>query len=110
MNKQDILNLVDWKIAKVMVEEWNQEISLRTWSAGDRIKFLQYHETNKDREFYMATIAALSICDDAGKRIFDDKDIPALSEKSGNALQTVVEAALKLNGLYKEATDDAKKD
>ena len=46
-----------------------------------------------------ARLVALSVVDADGARIFDERDIGALGEKSAQALERVFQVAMRLSGL-----------
>ncbi len=50
-----------------------------------------------------------TICDpDTGELLFDDADLETLREYSGNAIQTLFDAATKVNGLGRKETAEEK--
>jgi hypothetical protein len=56
-----------------------------------------------------ATVCAMSIVDESGKRLFSESDIEALGRKSYKALDRVKTAAEKLNALTADEVDELEK-
>lgn len=55
------------------------------------------------------TVVMLTVCDDAGNRLFTKEQFAALSHKSAEPLKRIFSAASDLNGLGKEATEKLEK-
>jgi hypothetical protein len=53
-----------------------------------------------------AQLAAMACCDEAGNRLFTDRDVPELAKLPGAVLQAVLDAVSRLSGLGK-ATQQA---
>ena len=51
----------------------------------------------------------MTVCDENGKRIFKDEDIPALGKKSAKALSLIFDKAQELNGLSDEDVEKLSK-
>ena len=49
----------------------------------------------------------MTICDEEGKRLHTLEDIPALADKSFEALKRVHDAAMAVNGLTSEGAEEA---
>ena len=56
-----------------------------------------------------ARLVSLTLCNEAGTRIFDDSEIVALGAKSARALDRVFSVAQRLNGIGVDQADAAKK-
>lgn len=56
-----------------------------------------------------ATLVSKSLCDEEGKRLFQDNEIPILSGLDGNALDYLYDAVRDFNGLRDEAAEEAEK-
>lgn len=112
--KQQILGKPDTKIVSVEVPDWGMAINVRSFSGHDRAKLMHLKAEAENDPAKMAQLnvhfVILAVCDDNGTPIFNDKDFEALSNKSATALDTITEAALKLNGLAPDSVDDKKKD
>lgn len=105
LNKQDILDIKDIEIEKVEVPEWGGFVFVKGMTGMERDSFEAsiVQQRGKDARVNMvnirAKLAAQTICDEEGVRLFNDKDIHALGKKSANALQRVFDVAQKLSGI-----------
>lgn len=109
LNKEQILTANDIKTEKVAVPEWGGHIYVRVMSGKERddyeascLKQVSPTRFITDMSMVRAKLAARCICDENGQRLFDNKDIAALAEKSGRALDRVMEVAERINGLSKQ--------
>lgn len=120
LGREAILAKTDLVVQRVDVPEWGGFVYVRNLGGTDRERYLEsLHVTvgkGKDarREIRVieasAKLAALTICDKNGNRIFSDTDVRELGTKSSAALERCTDAAAKLNGLNEDAKDDAKND
>jgi hypothetical protein len=109
LNRDAILAAVDITVEKVDVPEWGGVVYVKALSGTDRERYLDSIHVTKGRGKHAtrevvlqqasAKLAVLAICDEQGTRLFTDADVEALGKKSAKALQRVVDAAAKLNGL-----------
>ena len=112
LTKAEILAADDAKFAEVDVPEWGGKVRVRTISGTERDQFEEFaSQANKGgRKFGVrGFLAALVICDESGKRVFDTKDIEALGNKNQKPLDRVWDVASSLNGLSEAAVEDAAK-
>jgi len=89
----------------VRVPEWDTTVAVRTLTGAERDQWER--ETWEDKQGdrlrnVRARLVAWCVCDEAGGRVFQDADVPALSGKSGRALDRVYAVAARLNGITKE--------
>jgi len=105
LNKQAILDVQDIDIEKVEVPEWDGYVFVKGMTGMERDTFEAsiVQQRGKDARVNMvnirAKLAAQTICDEEGVRLFTDKDVHALGKKSANALQRVFDVAQKLSGI-----------
>jgi len=110
-----VLGAEDLKLVKVHVLEWDCNLYIRTIDGAERERFFSQLERAKgpDEEAnyknYTASLVALCVGDESGKRVFDDKDIEALAKKSAQVLTRVALMCQKHNGLTKEDVEEAVK-
>lgn len=116
LNKQDILQARDVKIEQVEVPEWGGTVFVRSLSAAERglieeaaAKFKESKGKDSFARTFTVKFASLTICDEDGNRLFDDKDIAALQQKNAAAVARVAEAAQKLSGFTKEDMEELEK-
>jgi hypothetical protein len=122
LTREEILNADDIVIEKVPVPEWGKGrfVHITTLTALEREKYVESiqkitgHGRKQSVSIVLqqssAKLASQTICDEKGIRLFGVADIPALAKKSSKALQRIVDAAAKLNGIDDEAFEDAKND
>lgn len=105
LNKDDILKVSDIQTELVSVPEWGGDVYVRGLNGAERDKLENslIEMRGKDRRLNMmnvrAKLASMAICDENGKRLFNDADIQALGQKSAIALQRVFEIAQRLSGI-----------
>lgn len=92
------------KLVRVDVPEWGEYVNVRVITADER-DHLEVR-AKSGRIGLRAFFAAMCVCDDDGKDLFDNTDIEWLGKKSAAALDRILEAGQRLNGL----TDDAVKE
>lgn len=105
LTKDDILKADDIHKELVSVPEWGGDVYVRGMTGAERDKFeagivqMRGTERTLNMSNIRAKMASLTICDEQGKRLFNDADIAKLAEKSANALQRVFQVAQKLSGI-----------
>ena len=114
LSKDAILAADDLPRETVHVSEWGGDVYVRTMSGTDRDAFetsLIAREGERDgrMENVRARLVALTLCDEAGARLFEDGEIAALGRKSARALDRVFAVAQRLNGIGTEQAAAAKK-
>jgi hypothetical protein len=116
LTKAAILAASDAEITIVDVPEWGGSVGVRVMSGKQRDGFEAAIVARRGKNGDMqpaglrALLVALAACDDAGRLLFDESDIPALEAKSATALQRVFDAAAALNGLAPGSGDEARAD
>lgn len=100
LTKEQIQQADDRPTMEVEVPEWGGTVRLRVWSGPERERVEDLVDNKQSRkQCGRAIVAALSIVDENGRRLFDEGDIQRLAEKSGKALDRVFDAACKFNAL-----------
>ena len=105
LKRDDILQAEDIKTELVPVPEWGGDVYVKGMNGAERDKFegSLVILRGKDKQMNMtnirAKLASMTICDDKGKRLFNENDVQALSQKSAAALQRVFVVAQKLSGI-----------
>lgn len=110
LTKEAILAADDLPRERVVVPEWGGDVFVRTMTGTDRDAF-ETSLLGKDgrMENVRARLVSLTLCNEAGTRIFDDSEIVALGAKSARALDRVFSVAQRLNGIGVDQADAAKK-
>lgn len=107
LTKEQILGVQDLIIERVDVPEWGGVVCVRPITGTDRDSLeIAFKDT---RIGFRARLAAKSICDESGQRIFTDADVLALGEKNATALDRVITVALRLAGMTEAAAEEAEK-
>ena len=105
LSASDILGADDLAHERVDVPEWGGHVFVKTLTAGERDAFeaSMFKGRGKDRvenlENLRARLCALTLCDEAGVRLFDAADVARLTAKSAKALDRVFDRAQRLNGM-----------
>jgi hypothetical protein len=115
LGRDSILQASDIRKELVAVPEWGGEVYVRSLSAKERDEFESSMLTfkGKTQEVNLrqarAKLAALSICDEEGKRLFSDADVAALGNKSASAMQRVWTVAQRLSAITEEDMEELTK-
>jgi hypothetical protein len=120
LNKSQILAIQDVEVEKVDIPEWGEGayVYVRQMSAGSRDKFetaalrsrLNDDPSKADTKGLRSLMAMLCMCDEHGVLLFDyRKDAPELEKKNANALDRIVTAAQKFNGMHSDSIKEAQK-
>jgi hypothetical protein len=105
LTREDILSAQDTVIEDVEVPEWGGVVCVKSLSAYDRDKLeaSMLREKGKTRtvslDDFSAKLFAATVCDEKGKLLFTESDVPSLSKKSAAALRRVLEVAQRLSGM-----------
>lgn len=100
LKRDEILGVHDTVVSEVAVPEWGGTVLIRQLTGRDRDALEQRIQRGGNIRAY---VAAISLCDENGRRIFTDGDIDKLGEKSAAALDRIMNAVSKANFL---AADD----
>jgi hypothetical protein len=111
LTRDEILKANDIKTEKVKVPEWGGEVFIRTMTGTERDAFEQgiVKGQRADLHNIRAKLCALAIADKDGKRLFTERDVTALGQKSAKALDRIFSKAQKLNGISPEDVEDMAK-
>jgi hypothetical protein len=108
LGREAILAVPDRAFDDVEVPEWGGLVRVAGMSGAERDAFEQscYRQRNGqqvwDGRRFRAKLAARTIVDENGLRIFSEDDVAELARKSAKALQRVFEAAARLSGMSKD--------
>lgn len=112
LTREQILVSTDRKFVELEVPEWGGTLRLGEMTGAQRDAYELEVGKAQDGETELSLRAALvgrCIVNEEGIPVFHPNDIKALGEKSAQALHRVFKAAVKLNGLGKEAEETASK-
>lgn len=107
-------------IKKIELPELESPVYIRKWSAAERIEVVNHTVSSVDSEGKVAIdtkkvleqqikLLQVVICDETGKRMFNDseEDYKELSETNADIIQTLWEEAWNFNNGGKPALDEA---
>ena len=113
LTKKDIKDAEDKKTEKIDVPEWGGIVFVRTLTGRERdiieSSIYQASKDNRTSDDVRARLVASAAVDGDGKRLFTEKDISWLNEKSAVALNRVADAARRLAGMMPESISDSEK-
>jgi hypothetical protein len=81
---------------------------VRPMTAGERDRWETVHLKAPDHDF-RARLLASSLCDEAGRLVFTEDDVPALSELPFYILDPLCQAAARVNRMGPEETEALRK-
>ena len=107
LNRKAILDSEDLKMEEIFIPEWNGSVFVRTLTGQERDEFEESMFRGKGREEanfrnLRARLVALTVVDEAGKRLFSFDDMELLGNKSSRALDRIFDVAQRLAGFTSE--------
>ena len=108
LTKDDILNANDIQIELVSAPEWGGDVYVKSLTGTEVDQYtksiIESKGNNQTVNFdnIRSKLCALAICDEKGKRLFDNKEISLLSKKNSAALIRCFKKAQSLSGLNDE--------
>ena len=112
LTRDQILKAKDLTKEKVEVPEWGGFVYVRVMTGRERDSFEQGLLLGKGKvnlENVRARLCALTVVDETGARLFKDKDVTELGNKSAAALDRVYEVAQRLNRISGEDVEELEK-
>lgn len=115
LSKADILGADDIPHEDVAVPEWGGTVRVRGLTGGQRSLIEATMIAAKGQEVSVRTeafktlrerLVAACLVDESGKRLFSDKEVTALAEKSGKVLGRLFEIAQRLSGMDDDAVEE----
>ena len=115
LDKKAILEAQDIITEEVPVPEWGGSVMVKSLTGAERDAFEQSilvrrgdtYEANMS--LVRAKLAATSIVDEDGERLFSDGDIKALAKKNAAALDRIFAVASRLSGISEDDTEELAK-
>jgi len=105
LTADDILNSNDFDIKKINIPEWGGDVYIKTMSGSARDTWELYAQSEIEKTSNVnmrAKMCVLTLCDEKGKLLFDDKQVSNLGQKSAKALDRVYSKAVELNKITAE--------
>lgn len=115
LTKDQILGADDLPTKMVHIPEWDGNVNLKSLNGYEREELERLITEFKTKgkcsggQAVRAVSAALSIVDENGNRVFSDDDIPSLAQKSGSALDRILDEVLSHNGMTQRDAEELKK-
>ena len=115
LTKDSIFKADDLPREEVAIPEWNGSVWVRTLTGRERDQFESSCVTNKGKsrsvnmDNIRARLCVLTVCNEKGDRLFDQRDVEKLGNKSSRCLDLIFSVAQKLNGLSSDDVDDLAK-
>lgn len=110
LTREQILTSQDLKKTRVPVPEWGGDVFVRMMTGTERDAFEEMiFKANGSNVGVRAKLAALTIIDENGQRLFTDEDVDTLGAKSAAALDRVFTEAQRLNGFTEQDIQDLEK-
>jgi hypothetical protein len=112
LTRDEILSAKDIEVERVSVPEWGGYVHVKGMTGTERDAFEAsvVEQRGTDAKVNMvnirAKLAAQTICDEEGKRLFTKADIKKLGEKSANALDRVFAVAQRLSGISENDVEE----
>lgn len=107
LSKDQIVEAADLTTEDVLVPEWGGTVRVKAMTGAQRDRFeAAMRESSKD---YRSKLAATTIVDEHGKRMFTDAEIAELGKKSSSALSRITVVALRLSRITKAETSELEK-
>lgn len=109
LTRSAILAAQDLPLKEVQVPEWGGAVYVRMMTAGERDAFEASQGQGNPHRDLRARLAVATVCDSCGSALFTAEDVPALTAKSGRALDRIFAAAAKHNGITAADVEDLRK-
>jgi len=112
LSKDEILNVEDWSREEIFIPEWKGSVIVRGLTASERDDFEAniFTGDGKNRKFnhkdLRARLLSLTICNEAGERLFSDADIEKLGKKNGKVMDRLFGISQKLSGIGQTDLED----
>jgi len=108
LTREQILEADDIKREEIDVPEWGGKILVQTMNSKDRDRW-EEKQVNDPYNNIRASLIAKMVVDEAGERVFTNKDIEALGAKSSGPMAKIFKICQDMNGLTKEDIDKLEK-
>lgn len=113
LDRATILSAKDIRREPLDVPEWGGTLYVRVMTGSERDEFerivLNGKTAGPGMSNLRARMAAITICDESGQRMFVDADMIELGKKSATALDRVFAKAQEINRIGAEEVESAEK-
>ena len=112
LTRDQIFAVQDIKKEPVEIPQWGGTVWVKGLTGAERdafeISIMDFKDGKKPKmvlENMRAKLCVMTVCDENGRRLFKDEDIPTLGKKSAKALSIIFDKAQELSGLTDEDVD-----
>ena len=112
LSREQILSNKAKRVEKIAVPEWGGDVFIREISAAERDAYEAAALDKKGNVQLVnvrARLVALTLCDEAGVRMFTDLDHKLIADMPAAGVDRVFAAASKLNAFSKEDIEELEK-
>lgn len=111
LSRDAILGASDQVTEPVDVPEWGGKVNVRSLTGRELDHYNSNIRKQVGNQVVMqpnprAKLVALALVDDAGERLFADKDVEALGRKNSKVIDRLWDVAARLSGLTDEEQDE----
>jgi hypothetical protein len=99
LDRKAIFASNDLDIEKVDVPEWGGQVAVRGLTARERDMFEASIGSSVNLDNLRARLVVLTLCDENGERLLQDKDATALGKKNAQVVDRLFEVARKMSGM-----------
>lgn len=98
--RAEILAKDDRQFEVVNVPEWGVDLRVYTMTTRDKTRIEKsFMQADGISDNLYAQIVQMCVCDDDGMRVFTEKDIESLQDKSAPAINRLAKVAMRLSKL-----------
>lgn len=110
LSKVDVASVIDRKTENVSVPEWGDDagVTIQSLTVAEHRAFAKAVKDIDDDAMISAHLCLACVVDDSGSPLFSSNDLAMLAGKSAGAIKRIAKAAMKLNGLGKDAEEERK--
>ena len=109
LGKDAIFGITDLEYTELDVPEWGGTIRLQSLTGADANAIGAMSQKDVFTSDALVRLVIMSVVDAEGNKVFTDDNRDELNKRNAQVLIRIGQAALKLNGLSKEAIEDAAK-
>jgi len=112
LSREDILNADDIKTEEIEIPEWGGSVMIKVMTGEERDHLEASMLGDKPEEKIKALrnlrakFVSICVCNEDGERLFTEADVLKIGKKSGTALDTLLGAIRKLNGMTEEEEEE----
>ncbi len=112
LGREAILGAQDLETEDVAVPEWGGTVRVKALTAAERDAYEESLLIGKGRKRRLsmmnarAKLVGLTVVGEDGQRLFNERDVAALGQKSSGALSRVFDVAMRLAGLTDEDIEE----